>query len=68
MNQNEQNDLLTVNEFAAALRVKVSCIRRWISERKIEIVHIGRLVRIPSSEVTRIVVAGRRAAAKPEAK
>jgi excisionase family DNA binding protein len=52
------NKLLTVDEVAALLRVRPSCIRRWISERKIEIVHVGRLVRVQRSEVTRVIEQG----------
>ena len=59
---NVRTDLLTVAEFALALRVKCSCIRRWIGERKIETVRVGRLVRIPSSEIDRIIREGTRAA------
>ena len=55
--------LLTVDEVAALLRVRPSCIRRWIGERKIGIVHIGRLVRIPHEEVKRIIEVGTRPAA-----
>ena len=54
--------LLTVDEVAARLRCRPSAVRRWISERKITIVHIGRLVRIPSAEVTRIIEHGTRPA------
>ena len=65
--QNEEHNmtesrLLTVDEVAALLRVRPSCIRRWIGERKIGIVHIGRLVRIPHSEVARIIEVGTRPA------
>jgi excisionase family DNA binding protein len=56
-------DLLTVPEFATALRVKPSCVRRWVGERKITTVHVGRLVRIPRTEVTRIITEGTRSAA-----
>jgi excisionase family DNA binding protein len=52
------NKLLTVDEVAALLRVRPSCIRRWISERKIGIVHIGRVVRVQRSEVTRVIEQG----------
>ena len=45
-------DLLTIPEFAAVLRVRPSCVRRWVGERKIETVRVGRLVRIPRTEVT----------------
>ena len=61
---NERSDLLTVPEFALALRVQPSCVRRWVGARKIETVHIGRLVRIPSTEVDRIIREGTRTAAK----
>ena len=59
---NESSDLLTVTEFADALRVKPSCVRRWIREEKVTIVHVGRLVRIPSAEVNRIIHEGTRPA------
>lgn len=55
---NEHSDLLTVPEFALALRIQPSCVRRWIGDRKIETVRIGRLVRIPSTEVNRIIREG----------
>lgn len=55
-------DLLTIQETATALRVKPSCIRRWIRESKITFVRVGRLVRIPSAEVERIISAGTRLA------
>ena len=61
---NEHSDLLTVPEFALALRIQPSCVRRWIGDRKIETVRIGRLVRIPSTEVSRIIREGTRTAAK----
>jgi excisionase family DNA binding protein len=59
---NQTSDLLTVQEFAAALRIKSSCVRRWIREERGTTVHVGRLVRIPSSEVGRIVQSGTRLA------
>jgi excisionase family DNA binding protein len=54
--------LLTIPDFAAELGVTPACIRRWIRERRITIVHVGRLVRIPASEVERIISAGTRRA------
>ena len=56
------NELMTVVEFAHSLRVKTSCVRRWILERKVTTVHVGRLVRIPANEVLRIISAGTRPA------
>ena len=58
----EQIELLTINEFADALRLKASCIRRWLRESKVTSVHVGRLVRIPASEINRIVSQGTRPA------
>jgi len=62
---NEHIDLLTVPEFALALRIRPSCVRRWVGDRKIEVVHVGRLVRIRRSELDRIIREGTRTAAKP---
>lgn len=58
----EQFTLLSVPEFAKALGVKPSCIRRWILLRKITVIKIGRLVRVPASEVERLVSSGLRPA------
>ena len=58
----ETSSLLTVTEFATALRIKPSCVRRWIREQRVTVVHVGRLVRIPADEVTRIVRTGTRRA------
>ncbi len=52
--------LLTVQAFAKALNVTPACIRRWILERKIATVKLGRLVRIPSDEVHRLIQSGLR--------
>jgi excisionase family DNA binding protein len=54
--------LLTIDEVAGLLRVRPSCIRRWILEHKIGVVHVGRLVRIQRTEVTRIIERGTRPA------
>ena len=58
----EQTQLLTVPEFAERIRVKPSCVRRWVLEKKLTIVRVGRLVRIPFTEVDRIIAAGTRPA------
>jgi excisionase family DNA binding protein len=51
-----------VNEFAALLTVTPACVRRWLLERKIASTRIGRLVRIPASEIERLVESGLRPA------
>jgi len=58
----ENHELLTICEFATIMRIKPSCVRRWTREQKVTTVHVGRLVRIPSLEVTRIIREGTRVA------
>jgi excisionase family DNA binding protein len=57
--------LLSVKEFACTLNITVACVRRWILERKIETIKLGRLIRIPTSEVERLVNSGLRPAREP---
>ncbi len=59
---NDQTRLLSVAQFAEALGVTVACCRRWLLERKIAHVKLGRLVRIPSEEVGRLIAEGLRPA------
>jgi excisionase family DNA binding protein len=54
--------LLNVQEFAQALGVTKACVRRWILERRIASIKVGRLVKLPQSEVQRIIDSGWRAA------
>lgn len=54
--------LLNIEEFAGLLGVTQSCVRRWILERRINVIKIGRLVRIAESEVDRIIAEGTRPA------
>jgi excisionase family DNA binding protein len=58
----QEKSLLRVNEFAALLDVTPACVRRWLLERKIASTRVGRLVRIPVSEVERLVQSGLRPA------
>jgi excisionase family DNA binding protein len=57
--------LLSVQEFAAALNITVACARRWVLERKVTTVKLGRLIRIPAGEVQRLVESGLRPARPP---
>ena len=59
---NKPSVLLSVPEFASALNLTVACVRRWILEQRIATVKLGRLIRIPSSEVDRLVSSGLRPA------
>lgn len=54
--------LLTIAEFASELKVTHACVRRWIIQRRISIVKLGRLVRIPADEVDRLIDEGARPA------
>ena len=58
-----KNNLLKVHEFAATLNITVACTRRWLLERKITGIKIGKkLIRIPASEAQRIIEEGLRPA------
>jgi excisionase family DNA binding protein len=59
--------LLTVAEFAEALGMTQAGVRRWILERRISTIRLGRLCRIPSEEIDRLVSEGYRPA-KPARK
>lgn len=52
--------LLRVSESAAELAVKESTIRAWILSRRIGVVRVGRrAIRIPASEIAKLIEAGR---------
>jgi excisionase family DNA binding protein len=53
-----ERTLMTVPECAEALAVTVACVRRWILERKIATVKLGRLIRIPRAELNRLIEQG----------
>jgi len=47
--------LLTVAETAERLGVKVSTVRLWLAQRKLGHVKLSRAVRVPETEVERII-------------
>ena len=58
--------LLTAKEFADFLNLRVSTVRAWCLRRRISFCRVnGRAVRIPLSEVQRIVKAGMVPAREP---
>ena len=59
---NSQVTLLSVSQVAERLGVTGACIRRWILERKISTVKLGRLIRVPASEIDRLIASGLRLA------
>lgn len=54
----ESHSLLTVSEFASALNIKASTVRAWVLRRKVAYHKIGRLIRIDSTEVSKLLKAG----------
>jgi excisionase family DNA binding protein len=48
----------TVREAAEELGLSVATIRAWIQQRKICYVRLGRAVRIPASEIRRLIERG----------
>lgn len=58
---NSRGKLLSVPEFSERLGVTQACTRRWILERKIAYIKLfNRLVRIPETELERILSEGAR--------
>jgi excisionase family DNA binding protein len=54
----KQRRFFSVEQLADELGVTQACIRRWILLRKLTVVKLGRLVRIPVSEADRLVREG----------
>jgi len=50
--------LLKVPEAAAMLALSHKTVWQWIGERRIEVVRLGRAVRVPVSEIERLVEEG----------
>ncbi len=49
---------LTVRETAEALNLSQATIRAWLARRKLGYLRLGRAVRIPTSEIRRLVDEG----------
>jgi excisionase family DNA binding protein len=54
----QRDALETVSQAATELGLSVFTIRAWIAARKILYVRLGRAVRIPRSEISRLVERG----------
>jgi excisionase family DNA binding protein len=50
--------LRTVEQAATDLNVSIHTIRAWIASRKIGVVRLGRAVRVPSSEISKLIERG----------
>jgi excisionase family DNA binding protein len=53
-----QAKLLTVNQSAEQLGLSARTVWTWIYARKLEIVRLGRAVRIPQSSIDELIEAG----------
>lgn len=57
-----EKKLYRPEEVAEMLGIKTSTIRKWIFDRRLTVIKVGRSVRIPSQEVERVIRKGIRAA------
>ena len=55
---NKRERLLTVPQFSEAIGLTPAGTRRWLLERRISSVKIGRLRKIPESEIDRLIELG----------
>jgi excisionase family DNA binding protein len=51
---------LDISETAEILGLKEPTIRAWIRDQKIDVVRLGRRVKVPVSEIRRLIEEGRR--------
>jgi len=51
----EERAPLTVKEAANALSLSVACIRSWLAAGRISYLKLGRAIRIPASEIERLL-------------
>lgn len=54
----ENSQLLSVGQFADAMHLTDRTIYSWIKARRIEIVKLGRIIRIPASELAKLQSGG----------
>jgi excisionase family DNA binding protein len=53
------SSLVNTKEAADALGLRPATLRSWMGQRRIEVVRLGRSVRIPISEIERLIDEGR---------
>jgi excisionase family DNA binding protein len=56
--QGVQSRFITVKEAASLLGLAEVTLRVWLAKRRLEYIRIGRAVRIPVAEITRLVDEG----------
>ena len=52
------SQLRTVQQAASDLAVSVHTVRAWIAQRRLGVVRLGRAVRVPATEIARLVERG----------
>jgi excisionase family DNA binding protein len=68
MVQNKNERPLTVREAANSLNLSEECIRVWIARRRIGFMRLGRAIRIPQSEIDRLLTQGMQPARETRAR
>jgi excisionase family DNA binding protein len=58
------DQLLTVEAAAARLSCSVAAVRRWIYQRRLPVVKVGRLVRLRESDLQAFIAEGLRKASR----
>lgn len=57
--RNKFSELLRIEEFASRLNIKPSTARAWLLRRRVVKIRVGaRAIRIPASEVERLIAEG----------
>jgi excisionase family DNA binding protein len=58
MEMTSQKRMVSVRQAAEELGLSVACVRKWIAERRMEYVRLGRAIRVPGSEIDRLIAEG----------
>jgi len=54
MKTKEDSKLLSVSEFAEALRLSDKTVYTWIKSGRIEVIKLGRIIRVPCTELAKL--------------
>jgi len=54
MKTQEDSKLLSVSEFAEALRLSDKTVYSWIKSGRIEVIKLGRIIRVPYPELAKL--------------
>jgi len=53
-----QKRMVNVQQAAEELGLSVACVRKWIAQRRMEYVRLGRAIRVPGAEIDRLIAEG----------